>query len=272
MGRSTGAPRSPPDARIHWRRTATRVVAECAGVRSKACRSPLLRTLLRSARSSGGLKLFSRLEMGSPSDAGAGPVAVTFGGEGRNRHLWPASDRSMSLRNLPQCCPDSSYPLHPMARQPSSAGSGGAVRPWPHYSPRLGPLVIRGRVLARPSCARSNTFATLRALHRSPCGVVLPLEFSLLAISVSDVAPSRTRSATAHRPAVTLSNAKGKREAPSLSANVMCPHSSQTNRSEPAMCVSAISWAQRKCLCAVTFPHPKHSFTIMRLATLPVGP
>src|SRR5262249_12518828 len=37
----------------------------------------------------------------------------------------------------------------------------------------------------------------------------------------------------AHRPAATLSNAKGKREAPSLSANVVCPHSSQTNRSEP---------------------------------------
>jgi hypothetical protein len=68
----------------------------------------------------------------------------------------------------------------------------------------------------------------------------------------------------AHRPAATLSNAKGKREAPSLSANVVCSHSSQTNRSEPAMYVSAISWTQvRKCLCAVTFPHPKHSFTII---------
>ena len=73
----------------------------------------------------------------------------------------------------------------------------------------------------------------------------------------------------AHRPAATLSNAKGKREAPSLSANVVGPHNSQTNRSEPAMCVSAISWVQsRKCLCAVTFPHPKHSFTIIRHAFL----
>jgi hypothetical protein len=50
----------------------------------------------------------------------------------------------------------------------------------------------------------------------------------------------------AHRPAVTLSDAEGKREAPSLSANVVCPHSSQTKRSEPAMCVSAISWAQSR--------------------------
>jgi hypothetical protein len=68
----------------------------------------------------------------------------------------------------------------------------------------------------------------------------------------------------AHRPAATLSKAKGKREAPALSANVVCSHNSQTNRSEPAMCVSAISWTQsRKCLCAVTFPHPRHSFTII---------
>ena len=69
-----------------------------------------------------------------------------------------------------------------------------------------------------------------------------------------------------HRLGATLSNAKGKREAPSLSANVVCSHSSQMNRSEPAMCVSAISWTQaRKCLCAVTFPHPKHSVTIISL-------
>jgi hypothetical protein len=47
----------------------------------------------------------------------------------------------------------------------------------------------------------------------------------------------------AHRPAATLSNVKGKREAPSLPANVTCPHSSQTNRSEPTICASGISWA-----------------------------
>jgi hypothetical protein len=59
----------------------------------------------------------------------------------------------------------------------------------------------------------------------------------------------------------TLSNVKGNRSAPSLSARVTCPHSSQTNRSEPTMCVSAIPWAQScKCRCAVTFPQPKHSF------------
>jgi hypothetical protein len=34
-------------------------------------------------------------------------------------------------------------------------------------------------------------------------------------------------SAAAHRPAATLSNVKGKREAPSLPANVTCSHSSQ---------------------------------------------
>jgi hypothetical protein len=47
-------------------------------------------------------------------------------------------------------------------------------------------------------------------------------------------------SAAAHRPAATLSNVKGKREAPSLPANVTCSHSSQTNLSEPAMWVSGI--------------------------------
>jgi hypothetical protein len=55
-------------------------------------------------------------------------------------------------------------------------------------------------------------------------------------------------SAAAHRPAATLSNVKGKREAPSLPANVTCSHSSQTNLSEPAMWVSGISWAQ-SCKC-----------------------
>ena len=67
----------------------------------------------------------------------------------------------------------------------------------------------------------------------------------------------------------TLSNVKGNRSAPSLSARVTCPHSSQTNRSEPTMCVSAIPWAQScKCRCAVTFPQPKHSFvTICFLIT-----
>jgi hypothetical protein len=54
--------------------------------------------------------------------------------------------------------------------------------------------------------------------------------------------------AAAHRPAATLSNVKGKREAPSLPANVTCSHSSQTNLSEPAMWVSGISWAQ-SCKC-----------------------
>ena len=46
----------------------------------------------------------------------------------------------------------------------------------------------------------------------------------------------------------TLSNVKGNRSAPSLPARVTCPHSSQTNRSEPTMCVSAIPWAQ-SCKC-----------------------
>jgi hypothetical protein len=36
-----------------------------------------------------------------------------------------------------------------------------------------------------------------------------------------------------HRPAGTLSNVKGKRDAPSLPANVTCLHSTQMNRSEP---------------------------------------
>jgi hypothetical protein len=55
-------------------------------------------------------------------------------------------------------------------------------------------------------------------------------------------------SAAAHRPAATLSNVKGKREAPSLPANVTCSHSSQMNLSEPAMWVSGISWVQ-SCKC-----------------------
>ena len=38
-----------------------------------------------------------------------------------------------------------------------------------------------------------------------------------------------------HRPAATLSNVKGKRDAPSLPANVTCLHNTQTNRSEPTM-------------------------------------
>jgi len=72
----------------------------------------------------------------------------------------------------------------------------------------------------------------------------------------------------AHRPAATLSNVKGKRDAPSLPANVTCPHSTQTNRSEPAMCVSGLPGAQLwKCSCDVTFSQPKHSFVTM-VATL----
>jgi len=68
----------------------------------------------------------------------------------------------------------------------------------------------------------------------------------------------------AHRPAATLSNVKGKRDAPSLPANVTCLHSTQTNRSEPTMCVSGMPGAQScKCSCEVTFPQPKHSFVIM---------
>ncbi len=43
-----------------------------------------------------------------------------------------------------------------------------------------------------------------------------------------------------HRPAATLSNVKGKRDAPSLPANVTCLHRTQTNRSEPTMCVSGM--------------------------------
>jgi hypothetical protein len=68
----------------------------------------------------------------------------------------------------------------------------------------------------------------------------------------------------------TLSNLKGNRSAPSLSARVTCPHSSQTNRSEPTMCVSSIPWAQScKCRCAVTFPQPKHSFVTIFLLITP---
>jgi hypothetical protein len=67
-----------------------------------------------------------------------------------------------------------------------------------------------------------------------------------------------------HRPAATLSNVKGKRDAPSLPANVTCLHSTQTNRSEPTMCVSGMPGAQScKCSCEVTFSQPKHSFVIM---------
>jgi hypothetical protein len=68
----------------------------------------------------------------------------------------------------------------------------------------------------------------------------------------------------AHRPAATLSNVKGKRDAPSLPANVTCLHSTQTNRSEPTMCVSGMPGAQScKCSCEVTFSQPKHSFVTM---------
>jgi hypothetical protein len=68
----------------------------------------------------------------------------------------------------------------------------------------------------------------------------------------------------AHRPAATLSNVKGKRDAPSLSANVTCLHSTQTNRSEPTTCVSGMPGAQScKCSCEVTFSQPKHSFVTM---------
>jgi hypothetical protein len=68
----------------------------------------------------------------------------------------------------------------------------------------------------------------------------------------------------AHRPAATLSNVKGKRDAPSLPANVTCLHSTQTNRSEPTMCVSGMPGAQScKCSCEVTFAQPKHSFVTM---------
>ena len=67
-----------------------------------------------------------------------------------------------------------------------------------------------------------------------------------------------------HRPAATLSNVKGKPDAPSLPANVTCLHSTQTNRSEPTMCVSGTPGAQScKCSCEVTFSQPKHSFVIM---------
>src|SRR5260370_23999469 len=69
---------------------------------------------------------------------------------------------------------------------------------------------------------------------------------------------------TTHRPAATLSNVKGKRDAPSLPATVTCLQSTQTNRSEPTMCVSGMPGAQScKCSCEVTFSQPKHSFVIM---------
>jgi hypothetical protein len=74
----------------------------------------------------------------------------------------------------------------------------------------------------------------------------------------------QTRLPVAHRPAATLSNVKGKRDAPSLPANVTCLHSTQTNRSEPTMCVSGLPGAQScKCSCEVTFSQPKHSFVTM---------
>ena len=74
----------------------------------------------------------------------------------------------------------------------------------------------------------------------------------------------QTRLPVAHRPAATLSNVKGKRDAPSLPANVTCLHSTQTNRSEPTMCVSGMPGAQScKCSCEVTFSQPKHSFVTM---------
>ena len=74
----------------------------------------------------------------------------------------------------------------------------------------------------------------------------------------------QTRLPVAHRPAATLSNVKGKRDAPSLPANVTCLHSTQTNRSEPTMCVSGLPGAQScKCSCEVTFSQPKHSFVAM---------
>ena len=57
---------------------------------------------------------------------------------------------------------------------------------------------------------------------------------------------------------------KGKRDAPSLPANVTCPHSTQTNRSESAMCVSGRPGVQScKCSCEVTFSQAKHSLVTM---------
>src|SRR4029453_15505853 len=74
----------------------------------------------------------------------------------------------------------------------------------------------------------------------------------------------QTRLPVAHRPAPTLSNVKEKCDAPSLPANVTCLHSTQTNRSEPTMCVSGLPGAQScKCSCEVTFSQPKHSFVTM---------
>ena len=64
----------------------------------------------------------------------------------------------------------------------------------------------------------------------------------------------------ARRPAATLSNVKGKRDAPLLPANVTCLHSTQTNCSEPTTCVSGMPGAQScKCSCEVTFSQPPRS-------------
>ena len=76
----------------------------------------------------------------------------------------------------------------------------------------------------------------------------------------------------AHRPAATLSNVKGKRDAPSLPANVTCLHSTQTNRSEPTMCVSGMPGAQScKCSCEVTFSQSGKSKRAWSAATTHVG-
>jgi hypothetical protein len=62
----------------------------------------------------------------------------------------------------------------------------------------------------------------------------------------------------AHRPAATLSNVKGKRDAPSLPANVTCLHSTQTNRSEPTMCVSGLPGALTFATEAFFCDHGRH--------------
>jgi uncharacterized protein YndB with AHSA1/START domain len=72
---------------------------------------------------------------------------------------------------------------------------------------------------------------------------VLLVEPERLAIS-----RERRRSLEALYSLRTLSNVKGNRSAPSLSVRVTCPHSTQTKRSEPTTCVSAIPGAQ-SCKC-----------------------